>query len=151
MAQRLVAAFLALQLGMLPPLAAAFLLDEEYPRLVTDVPFAPGFALLSGDNGYTAIEGRIKKCLRPRGEGCFFKGAWSDPAVLEQLQRFRHVSLAAVADAWLEGGVDKDGVPVKMAKWVEEELRPWCDVMNGRLDTYSKVRGLVYGEGRVFS
>ena len=55
------------------------------------------------------------QCLRPRGEGCFFKGAWSDPAVLEQLQRFRHVSLAAAADGWLEGGMDRDGVPVRMA------------------------------------
>ncbi|GMI03031.1 hypothetical protein TrLO_g8883 [Triparma laevis f. longispina] len=138
MVPRILSVFLGIQLGMLPESCCEFLMDEEYPRLVTDVPSVPGFALVAGDNSYTTIEGRMKKCLRPRNAGdCFFKGVWSEKKVLDQLQRYKHNCFSEIASKWLEEGVDEaTGIPVKAYRWVEDVLKPWCETMLPRIDLY---------------
>jgi len=103
--------------------------SSQYPRLVTDIPSVPGFALVAGDNSYTTIVSRLKKCLRPRSSNdCFFKGVWSEKKVLDQLQRYRHDCFSVIASKWLDEGVDEATViPVRAHRWIEDVLRPWCD------------------------
>ncbi len=129
MPQRIVTAFIAIQMQLLPPILADFLLAEDFPSL-TPVPPAPGFALIHGDNSYTNFEGKMKACLRPRASKCQYTEGWADESSFLSYQSYRTECFAAIAQKWIDEDLGSN--------WIESVLKPWCRDTQPKLAVYSK-------------
>lgn len=136
--ERMVGLFLAVARGLIDEDICECVFDEEYSPLVPTPP-APRFALFAESSQYMTWEGKTKMILNPRPSKTVFSG-WSDPNLIDSVNKWKASLEKTIAQVWLRDGVDDTDRLVSEKNWTTDVLEPWAQSARVQLEDWRKWR-----------
>jgi hypothetical protein len=133
-AVRVIGLWLALARNLIDQDIVECIFDEQYPHLIPTPP-VPAFALYAGEAAYMTWEGKSKMILNPRRCDRYSEG-WNSDETLQGVAEWQETVHEAVAQAWMQDGVDADGRLVAEREWTEQVLEPWAERAKKQLEDY---------------